>query len=359
MDDQVRSVSIIEELPSDLILRILKSDCLSVSDFACLEITCTTFGGIREQLHPILNFRSLVDLAAFRLCESHPIYSCLNETRKKKFLCRMGNNWKQALNFLRSVEECSDIVQSKSRSSYIQVTSGITFTIVLKDHSVYISGRHSFGSIILEDYLKHQQFTRISFDQPPLTSYVDNIVSVSAMYQHAAFITQSGEVFTYGDNSSGCCGYTTGGDIDNQILRPRLVEGALKGIPCKQVVVSYKFTVFLTREGRVYTCGLNQYGQLGHGDMVDRSTPMLVESLLDCLVVQVSAGITFTLVVTSDGNLYSFGSGEYWCLGHGVQKNELRPRLVEFFKRRDIHILRVSAGVNHVVALDSNGSVTN
>ncbi|XP_047319490.1 probable E3 ubiquitin-protein ligase HERC4 [Impatiens glandulifera] len=354
MEDQVTSVSIIEELPSDLILCILKSDCLSVSDFACLETTCTTFGGIREQLHPTLKFRSLVDLAVFRLCESHPIYSCLNESRKKTLLLRMGNNWKQALNFLRSVEESSDSVQSKSGSGYIQVTAGISFTIVLKDYSVYISGVRYLGDHLLKDHLKYHKFTLISFDQQPLTSsYVDNIVSVSTMYNHAAFITQSGKVFTCGNNSSGCCGHTTGG----YSLKPRLVEGALKGIPCKQVAIGNKFTVFLTREGRVYTCGRNSHGQLGHGDMVDRPTPMIVESLVDCLVVQVSVGLAFTLALTSDGNLYSFGSGEDWCLGHRVEKNELRPRLVKFFKRRNIHILRVSAGAVHVVALDSSGLV--
>ncbi|XP_047306583.1 PH, RCC1 and FYVE domains-containing protein 1-like [Impatiens glandulifera] len=343
MDDQSTSVSIIEELPSDLILCILKSDCLSVSDFACLEITCTTFGRIREEyLHdPILliKFRSLVDLAVFRLCESHPIYSCLKETQKKNLLRRMGNNWKQALNFLRSVEESSsDIVQSKLRSgNYIKVIAGILFTIVLKDYSVYISGTHSLCGLLLDKYVKYgrvDSFTRINFDKLLSSSsscHVDNILvyDVSALYRHAAFITQSGEVFTCGNNSSGCCGDGGGGgggDIDNRILRPRLVEGALKGIPCKQVVVGYKFTVFLTRDGRVYTCGRNNHSQLGHGDSVDRPTPTIVESLVDCVVVQVSAGLTFTLAVTSDGNLYSFGSGEDdGCLGHGVEQNELRP----------------------------------
>ncbi|XP_047306578.1 ultraviolet-B receptor UVR8-like [Impatiens glandulifera] len=283
----------------------------------------------------------------------------------------MGNNWKQALNFLRSVEESSsDIVQSKLRSgNYIKVIAGILFTIVLKDYSVYISGTHSLCGLLLDKYVKYgrvDSFTRINFDKLLSSSsscHVDNILvyDVSALYRHAAFITQSGEVFTCGNNSSGCCGDGGGGgggDIDNRILRPRLVEGALKGIPCKQVVVGYKFTVFLTRDGRVYTCGRNNHSQLGHGDSVDRPTPTIVESLVDCVVVQVSAGLTFTLAVTSDGNLYSFGSGEDdGCLGHGVEQNELRPRLVDFFKRRDIHILRVSAGLSHVVALDSSGLV--
>ncbi|XP_047306683.1 PH, RCC1 and FYVE domains-containing protein 1-like [Impatiens glandulifera] len=351
-----------EELSSDMILCILKSGCLSASDFACLEITCTTFGGIRELLHPIISFGSLVDLAAFQLCESHPIYSCLNEAGKEKLLSWMGNKWSRALNFLSGYNYIHD--------DEVKAAGVNNFTIVsttTKDSShVYIWNGHSLGILLLMgDYLKHEQFTRISFDQPLTTSYVDNIVSVSSKYEHVAFITQSGEVFTCGVNSSGCCGHTTGGDgthdhdIDNnRILKPRLVEGALKGIPCKQVAVSYKFTVFLTRDGRVYTCGRNDHGQLGHGDRVDRPTPTIVESLVDDVIVQVSAGKTFTLALTSNGKLYSFGSGDDWCLGHGVKKNELSPRLVHDLNRIwHLHIVRVYAGVNHVVAIDSRGLV--
>ncbi|XP_047341191.1 probable E3 ubiquitin-protein ligase HERC1 [Impatiens glandulifera] len=339
----------IVEFPSELILIILKSGCLSLSDLACLEITCTTLGKIKEQHHPTIKFRSLVDFAAFQLFQSHPIYSFLNEDGKELLSGIIYNNWKQALNFL---------------SGYIQVRTGDNFTIVLKDSSVYISNCHSLGALLLEDYLKHDQFTRINFHQP-ISSYVDNIVSVSTKYKHIAFVTRSGDVFTCGDNSFGGCGHKTDSDInDNLILKPRLVEGALKGIPCKQVAVSYNFTVFLTRDGRVYTCGRNNHGQLGHGDRVNRRTPTRVKSLVHCVVVHVTAGETFTLALTKDGKLYSFGSGDDWCLGHGVKKNELSPRLVEHFNICnidsniwDMNIVRVYAGVNHVVAIDSNGLV--
>ncbi|KAL4191739.1 hypothetical protein AMTRI_Chr07g82090 [Amborella trichopoda] len=166
--------------------------------------------------------------------------------------------------------------------------------------------------------------------------------------------TPSGNVFTCGDNSSICCGH---GEVRNAIFRPTQVV-ALKGIPCKEVATGLNFTVVLTREGHVYTFGSNIHGQLGHGDILDRPTPKLIESFGNLgRVVQVAAGASYTLAVTEDGTLYSFGYGANFCLGHGDQHNELQPRALHWFKRRNVHILRVSAGDEHAVALDSSGYV--
>ncbi|XP_027342224.1 probable E3 ubiquitin-protein ligase HERC3 isoform X2 [Abrus precatorius] len=166
--------------------------------------------------------------------------------------------------------------------------------------------------------------------------------------------TSSGNVFTCGDNSSSCCGHR---DTSRPIFRPRLVE-SLKGIPCKQVAAGLNFTVFLTRQGHVYTSGTNTHGQLGHGDTQDRPTPKIIEALGNVgSVVQIAAGPSYILSVTENGAVYSFGSGANFCLGHGEQHNELQPRAIQKFRRKGVHIVRVSAGDEHAVALDSNGFV--
>lgn len=119
------------------------------------------------------------------------------------------------------------------------------------------------------------------------------------------------------------------------------------------------FTVFLTRQGYVYTCGANTHGQLGHGDTLDRPTPKIVELLVKVGPVdQIAAGPSYVLAVTNNGAVYSFGSGSYFCLGHGEQHAEFQPRLIQTFKRKGIHVVRVSAGDEHVVALDSSGHVS-
>lgn len=126
-----------------------------------------------------------------------------------------------------------------------------------------------------------------------------------------------------------------------------------------QVAAGHNFTVFLTKQGQVYTCGANAHGQLGHGDTLDRPTPKVIEALTGVgSIVQIAAGPSYVLAVTDNGAVYSFGLGSNFCLGHGEQHDEFQPRAIQKFWRKSIHVLRVSAGDEHAVALDSNGLVS-
>ncbi|XP_057513964.1 ultraviolet-B receptor UVR8-like isoform X1 [Actinidia eriantha] len=345
MADRLRSTWI-EDLPSHLILEILSSGRLSAVDLACLDLTSRIFRG-NHGLFPH-KFQSLVDFAAFQLCGSHPIYAPLGPNARNELFNRCSGNWKRVLRFLQSVEQSSDMVET-SAGNQMQIRTGRYHTLLIKDSSVYSCGSSLCGVLGRgPETTQCVTFTMINFPSRA------RVIQLSASHNHAAFVMQSGEVFTCGDNSSFCCGHS---DIGRPIFSPRLVE-ALKGIPCKQVAAGLSFTMFLTRRGHVYTCGANAHGQLGHGDTLDRPTPTIVEQLESVgSVVQIAAGPSYSLAVIDDGTIYSFGSGTNFCLGHGEQHNELQPRAIQSFRRKGIHIVRVSAGDEHVVALDSSGFV--
>ncbi|CAK9183035.1 unnamed protein product [Ilex paraguariensis] len=345
MADRFRFSSV-EDLPSHLIFEILISGRLSAVDLVCLELTSRTFGG-SHGLFP-QKFRSLVDFAAYQLCGSHPIYASMHFNAQKELFNRCGVNWKRVLRFLQSVEQSSDMVET-SAGNQMQIRSGRYHTLLINESAVYSCGSSLCGVLGHgPETTQCAAFTRINFPSPA------QVIHVSASHNHAAFVMQSGEVFTCGDNSSFCCGHR---DTGRPIFKPRLVE-ALKGVSCKQVAAGLSFSIFLTRQGHVYTCGTNTHGQLGHGDTLDRSTPKIVD-LLDHIgsVVHIAAGPSYALSVTEDGTVYSFGSGSNFCLGHGEQQNELQPRAMQSFRRKGIHVLRVSAGDEHAVALDSSGLV--
>ncbi|XP_015580485.2 ultraviolet-B receptor UVR8 isoform X1 [Ricinus communis] len=345
MADKYRLVSI-DELPSHLILEILMTGRLSATDLLCLELTSKTFGG-SHGLYPH-KFKSLVDFAAFQLCASHSVYTGMLWNAQKELLDRCGGNWKRVLRFLLAVEESSGMVET-SAGNQMQITTGRYHTLLISNSSVYSCGSSLCGVLGHgPETTQCVSFSRITF--PSLA----RVVQVSASHNHAAYILESGEVFTCGDNSSFCCGHQ---DTSRPIFRPRFVE-ALKGVPCKQVAAGLNFTVFLTRTGHVYSCGTNTHGQLGHGDTLDRPTPKIIESFEGIgSVAQIAAGPSYVLAVTDSGVVYSFGSGSNFCLGHGEQHNEFHPRAIQTFRRKNLHVVRVSAGDEHVVALDSSGFV--
>lgn len=81
--------------------------------------------------------------------------------------------------------------------------------------------------------------------------------------------------------------------------------------------------VALDVEGRCYTWGRNEKGQLGHGDLIQRDRPTIVSDLSKYNVVKAGAGKNHTVVVTEDGNSLSFGWNKHGQLGSGSVKNEI------------------------------------
>ncbi|MQL88628.1 hypothetical protein Taro_021201 [Colocasia esculenta] len=344
MAERNRCISI-EELPLHLIMEILSSGRLGAADLACLETSCRMFRGSHDMFPH--KFRSMVEFAAFTLCRAQPVFASLPPSARRDLLDRCGGNWKKVLRFLQSVEQSSGTVATSAGN--MQVTTGRYHTLLINDSSVYSCGSSLCGVLGHgQDVKQCVAFSQINF---PCLS---RVIHVSASHNHAAFVMQSGEVFTCGDNSSFCCGH---GEIGRAIFRPTRIE-AMTGVPCIQVATGLSFTVFLTRNGSVYTCGTNTHGQLGHGDNMDRPIPKNVE-MFEGLgrVIQIAAGSSYTLAVTYDGTVHSFGSCTNFCLGHGDQHDELLPRAIQSFKRRNIHVVRVSAGDEHAVALDSSGCV--
>jgi hypothetical protein len=128
-------------------------------------------------------------------------------------------------------------------------------------------------------------------------------------------------------------------------------EGNLKHIPrclgCREmfynVSTGSKHTVALTSSGNVYTWGLGRNGRLGHGTEQNQRCPRRIHSLreFDYNISDISAGAGHTVVCTKNGRTYTFGSGEMGELGHGIAEDELVPKLVSQIEK--FHITAVTA----------------
>ncbi|KAL6511833.1 hypothetical protein OROGR_021430 [Orobanche gracilis] len=81
--------------------------------------------------------------------------------------------------------------------------------------------------------------------------------------------------------------------------------------------------VALDVEGRCYTWGRNEKGQLGHGDKVQRDRPTIVSELSQHKIVRAGAGRSHSVVVTEDGVSFAFGWNKHGQLGSGSAKNEI------------------------------------
>ena len=57
----------------------------------------------------------------------------------------------------------------------------------------------------------------------------------------------------------------------------------------------------------------------------------MIEALQGKHIRDIACGSNQSAAITSNGELYTWGSGEDGCLGHGDKANQLRPKQVEKF----------------------------
>ncbi|XP_076938157.1 uncharacterized protein LOC143606189 [Bidens hawaiensis] len=104
-------------------------------------------------------------------------------------------------------------------------------------------------------------------------------------------------------------------------------------------------------DGRCYTWGRNDKGQLGHGDQIQRDRPTVVSALASYKIVKAGSGKAHTVVVTEDGLSLAFGWNKHGQLGSGSVKNE-----IELYPVRCLvsEALNVACGADFTVWLTPN-----
>ncbi|CAM9211439.1 unnamed protein product, partial [Choristocarpus tenellus] len=159
-------------------------------------------------------------------------------------------------------------------------------------------------------------------------------------------------VYSWGRGEDGQLGLGDTNDQDH----PVLVE-ALKSKGVVQVACGSGHTVVLTGDGDVYTWGRGDDGRLGHGDNGWKYVPRLVEGLKGQRIVQATCGSYHTAAVTEAGELYTWGGGMYGKLGHGNESGHPRPCLVRHLVEEGAKVTQIACGSRHTVVLTSAGQV--
>lgn len=132
-----------------------------------------------------------------------------------------------------------------------------------------------------------------------------------------------------------------------RIEMPRLVE-SLARITILEVACGYGHSLARSSQGRCYSSGYNDRGQLGLGHRATSSEYVLVRSLAD--VRRVACGAQHSLVVATD-MLFAFGQGALGQLGLGRRVTG-RTSPVRVPVER---VTACAAGANHSIAVDDQG----
>ncbi len=127
----------------------------------------------------------------------------------------------------------------------------------------------------------------------------------------------------------------------------------------RKVTCASSHVLFLTNtggKGRVLSLGLNNRGQLGHGDILARPHPSVVEALDGIGIMDVDCGNWHSLAVSEYGDVYSWGWNSDGQLGHSADTATVAiPTLIELQEEMDFKLVR--CGSRHSAALSVCGTV--
>lgn len=168
-------------------------------------------------------------------------------------------------------------------------------------------------------------------------------------YHHSAVVSDKGELYTFGMNDCGQLGL----DHTQHQSTPQFVK-ALESQEVTMVSCGLYHTIICTASGEVFSCGKNDYGQLGLGHSRQVKVPSAV-SISSEIASFVACGYYHSVVVTSSGRTFSFGRNDYGQLGIGSKIHQNAPNVVTL--SANTRMLRATCGCYHTVLLSEQGGV--
>lgn len=211
---------------------------------------------------------------------------------------------------------------------------------------VWSCGQNSYGELGLDDTSQRKNFSKLTLLEDK------KIVGVGAGNEHTIFLSDDGKIFTCGYNDNGQCG--TG--WTQQVKLPTLIRGPLENENISGVFAfnGCEHTLLKTNDGKVFAFGYNYRGQLGLGSTSSEPTPKPLKGLLSKKISKISCSYHHSLFYCTDGMLYSCGRNDCGQLGHGDTVDKKIPHLVSTAPRS---ISDMSCGQFHSCAVTDNGEL--
>ncbi|OUZ09116.1 hypothetical protein BHE97_11475 [Aeromicrobium sp. PE09-221] len=215
----------------------------------------------------------------------------------------------------------------------IAITAGDWHTCALTTTdagTVYCWGYNGFGQL-------GDGTTTDSFVPVQVAGLDEPVIAITAGVTHTCALTDTGDVYCWGDNGYGRLGDGT----DDASLVPVQVTGLDE--PVTAIAAGRTHTCALTDTDDVYCWGDNGYGRLGDGTDDASLVPVQVTGLDK--VTAITTGFTHTCALTTTGDAYCWGYGR---LGDGTDDASLVPVQVTGL---DEPVTAITAGWYHTCAL--------
>lgn len=248
---------------------------------------------------------------------------------------------------------------------FAQVATGSYHTLALgTNDKIYAWGNNSSGQV---GNLTNQGNTNPNPTPAEVffpNGHTGTFTQVAGGASDSFALTSTGEVFSWGDDSSGQLGRSTTPANTSDATPGLVTVPALSG-QITSVATGGAHTLLLSSTGQVYAFGDDRSGQLGpkgNGTAINE-TPLPVPLPANSgIPVQIAAGSDFSFVLTSTGGVYAFGDNQDGQLGstlnNGTASPNPTPTLVAIADAVNLDAVASGSSARHAVAISADLSVS-
>ncbi|TGZ51677.1 RCC1 and BTB domain-containing protein 1-like [Temnothorax longispinosus] len=194
--------------------------------------------------------------------------------------------------------------------------------------------------------------------EPEFVSQIHMVVVYGNLGNEALIVTRDKMVHALGNNIAGCLGT---GDA-HSTLYPKKVDAL-----CDKDIKTFAYgsgphVLMLTKEGEVFSWGHNGYCELGNGTCNQGLTPTLVNmptlgnGLNMKRIVDIACGSHHSVALTEDGEVYAWGQNNCGQVGSSISTNQGAPRQVNS-NLAGKKVVYISCGQTSTMAVIENGEV--
>uniref|UniRef100_A0A914Q2M9 OTU domain-containing protein n=1 Tax=Panagrolaimus davidi TaxID=227884 RepID=A0A914Q2M9_9BILA len=259
------------------------------------------------------------------------------------------------------------------KGKIVQLTSGARFTAAL----THLGGVIAWG--ILEDeygaFEVHYLFAEMNKGPTVIIHHNDvQIVKTAAGENHLVMLSSKGEIYTFGVGSLGQLGTSTRtmnirstlmADVTGKSLHRPVQEGS-KSVKFSDIFAGGYWTMARATDGRIFACGLNNYGQLGF-PLLDKENNFVIDRLTYSSAFPSKKKWTHIvggkhIVARNDkGEVYGLGLNIHNELGIGTYKGNDDEEHWRYFELKkiefpdDLTIAGITAGLGCSIAWTDDG----
>jgi len=210
-----------------------------------------------------------------------------------------GTSYTQGNTFSMGTGNVVLYAQWKLAAKITMIKAGLQFTMVLKeDGTLWGMGNNENGQLGVGDG------TAGTYQFKPYM-VMSGVVSVGAGWYHTMILKSDGTLWGTGKNNYGQLG-------DGTNINKTSPVQVMSGVAA--VYVGSQHTMVVKNDGTVWATGLNSSGQLGDGTWIDKNTPVQITSG----VKSISLGSADSMIVKNDETLWGAGQNGWGEFGNGT-----------------------------------------